>query len=317
MTADFGIYIKTFRADYYLARALIASLEDHAPGVPIMMVPDDGYAEPTLWGLPVLHMEEPFFARLRGYLKKLWVFWGPYERFLYLDADQIALKSLTPLIDSALAREAPFMIVDENPSVLETFERGGEDAERNFRVAAGDPDLLARLDLPIDLRDFYPFASGDFVSSRNAFDLDEFKQLYEEIAALHREVGIGAPGTTREGPFSAEQGLINYLTYSTGIEIERIPTMFIWGGKSLADYRLAVDGPQDPRSHLFVHWGGCPRPSVLRRSVPDGELWQAYHRTFFDRHGSLVEHRKAWMENAVFGLKGRARSTASRLRGRS
>ena len=44
-----AIYVSTMRADYSLAKALIASIEEHLPSPRIYVIPDDDHTDPLKW----------------------------------------------------------------------------------------------------------------------------------------------------------------------------------------------------------------------------------------------------------------------------
>jgi len=317
-TIDFGIYIKTFRPDHYLAKVLIASIRHYLPDVDITIVPDDGYRRATLWGEKVLTLDGPFFSSLRGFYKKLWVFFGHYERFIYLDADMLALRPLQPLMDRVVAAKEPFFIANGGKSTLECFSNGTIDARRaKLAEGVGDPDLLKAFDPDYALDPLIPFNSGLFATHRGIFPLDEVRNTFCAAQQFHRVRGLPPLATSRQGVFMGDQGFINYLAYRNGRRPELLPDVFLWGGKSMREYRKIQNrGPAGPCQHLFVHWAGCPRPTLLHRRVPAGDAWIKHYFEYYRKYGSLATLFRDSATNVTSDLWRGARRLGSRWRTR-
>ena len=94
-TKDFGIYILTYPGDYHLATALIRSLQYFNRNIPIMVIPGEGFnRDDHPFDVPIMTIPEGFWDKLGHGSRKFWCFQGPFEKFLYLDADIICLRSL-------------------------------------------------------------------------------------------------------------------------------------------------------------------------------------------------------------------------------
>jgi len=278
MAGNFGIYIKTFRPDYHLAKALIASIRHFHPELDIMLVPDDGYAQSTLWGEKVLNVDDPFLLGLKGYYKKLWVFYGPFERFIYTDADALLLRPLSPIMVRMRECRERFFLACTETKTVRALANDPTKAAAICSNMLGNLRLIEDFDPAYDFQRVLPFPSGFFASHRGAIPLDVLKDSLEALDRYHRAHGLPdlseAKGQ-RWGVFNADQGLINYLFYRSGIAAEGLEDVFAWGGRPVEPIE-----PAQRYRNTFVHWAGCPRPSILRQGVPCGREWFRFYREF-------------------------------------
>ena len=278
-------------------------------------MPGDDYSASTLLGLPVLQLEGDIFRRLRGFFKKLWVLFGPYDRFLYLDADQIALKPLAPLIERICSAPRPFFIASLNQAIRrQMFEEGDEVRRALYEQRCGRVDLLEELDPGFDWCRTYPFSSGDFATHRDFIQLPALQSVFEAAQVLHRERNLPPLGCSREGLFGADQGLFNYLVYRSGVPPDLMPDLYLWGGMDRSTFEeLRARDRDDPLRHLFVHWGGCPRPTLLRRSVPAAVEWIRFYCQFYRDHGSPLDLVAGLTTHLIADLHRQLRDAAHQL----
>ncbi len=278
-----GIYIKTFERDYHLARALVSSIRRHSGSVPITIVPGDGHTRSQIWGENALVLDDPFLERLEGYFKKMWVFFGPYDRFVYLDADTLALKSVEPLLRYVAGLEEPFFAACRESKFDAAYEGDGEDARRAIvRDSVGDEALLAELDPGWRSEGFRPFNSSFFATHRSYVDKPTLRDVFEHANAINERHGKPRLYRSREGVFMGDQGLLNYLVWKTGVPPLSLPDVFVWGGR--ADAQLASPG-DSPLERVFVTWAGNLRPTLIRRSVPAGREWARDYVHHFRTNG--------------------------------
>src|SRR5262245_32836658 len=110
---EFGVYILTYPGDFHLSTVLVQSVRYVSPDVPITIIPGEGFdREDHPFDVPI--MPEPnghFWPRLGYQDRKFWAFQGPFERFLYLDADTICTKSLGSLRSRLTQQEDPFIYI--------------------------------------------------------------------------------------------------------------------------------------------------------------------------------------------------------------
>jgi hypothetical protein len=102
------------------------------------------------------------------------------------------------------------------------------------------------------------FNSGLFASSRQTISTEDLIDLY------HREINFYAQVLNKQFSgrcmdlFFGDQGKINYLVNKKNGTIKPLcPIGFKWGGEAaVTDEELLY------RQYSFIHWAGCPRPSV-------------------------------------------------------
>jgi hypothetical protein len=279
-----AIYITTTRPNYYLCKALIASLEVHADRPAIYILPEDDYAKETMFGYPVWRPQDPRVLALNYYFTKLRIFWGPAERFLYLDADMLALKDIRGLLQFIDSFKAPFVMVynqtDHAKKWKEETQIGRADIHRQW---VGDADWIRRFDPSYDIPEAMPFESGFFCASRNAINHDAFLDTFERAVRFNSAQGeIRALTQARRALFNqADQGFLNYFTTRNNIKIERLDDVCLWGGNALRfDARDQLKGPF---AGLFCHWAGCPRPGpwpIRLVRIPAHREWRKHYFAF-------------------------------------
>ena len=276
---SFGIYIKTHRPDYHLAKGLIASLWEHAPGCPITLIPDDGYESDTHWGMPAMRSKDPFVQRLKGYYKKLWVFFGLCSRFIYIDSDMPALAPFSAL--GALVRNArkPFLYVCAEQKFVDIFSRHNQiqkNAARQKHV--GELELLATFDPADDPQAAFPFNSSFFVTTRDIFPVGFLHKRFKAVEAFHNPTADKSLCFSREGLFMGDQGFLNYLLAKRQVQPSLLLDLWHWGGRE-APPDVEQQRKVDPLKHLPVHWAGCPRPSVWSGNVPLRSQWRESYKS--------------------------------------
>jgi lipopolysaccharide biosynthesis glycosyltransferase len=311
MSENFGVYIKTFKPDHYLARTLIASIRHYAPGVDITLIPDDGFTAPTLWGEKVMNTDDPFLLGLKGYYKKLWVFFGPYERFLYLDADTLALRPMGGLIDKIMNQDKAVCCVCAESKIMAALVESGEKAtDAIIENTIGNPRLLEALDPSYRFRERFPFNSGFFAADRSAVSMAKLKETVDHVGEIHRECGAPPLGNSRNGVFYGDQGMINYLMYANNIQLNTLTDIFVWGGK---DFSSHTEDEHNPFRNMFVHWAGCPRPNFTARNVPAGKEWIRFYREYYrtQPYSTFVKNTVA---NVFSDIRSRGRKRLSAIR---
>ena len=109
----FGVYILTYPGDFHLSTVLVQSIQGVSPGVPVMIIPGEGFErDDHPFEVPVMAVPTGGFWPELGHMdRKFWAFQGPFETFLYLDADTICTGSLDPLIRRIARLEEDFILV--------------------------------------------------------------------------------------------------------------------------------------------------------------------------------------------------------------
>jgi hypothetical protein len=287
-----GIYILTYPGDYHLALALIESLRHFAPAVPVMVIPGVGVdRDDHPFDVPLMPEPDGFWAEMEHYDRKFWAFQGPFERFVYLDADVICTRPLKPLIERIEAEPGPFLMAhiraeaDEWHAVLSdpTDPRHAQYLER-VPWQLGHVDRLREFDREYSPYAHYPFNAGVFASRRLTIGEGTLEDLYaREAEFLARR--LNKPFRFAERSlFFGDQGRLNYLVEKLGIELRPLAPYghFQWGGDPFSISVEAGLGGEAP--YTFIHWAGTPVPSpsvfchapLLRLFVPGWELPPAY-----------------------------------------
>jgi hypothetical protein len=92
---EFGIYVMTYPGDFHLSIPLIRSIRYFHPDISITIIPGEGFDhEDHPFDVEILPLPDGFWGTVGHQSRDFWAFQGPYERFLYLDADIICTGSL-------------------------------------------------------------------------------------------------------------------------------------------------------------------------------------------------------------------------------
>ncbi|ASC69666.1 uncharacterized protein XM38_005950 [Halomicronema hongdechloris C2206] len=267
-----GVYIVANDRVADNAIALLSSLRQHDPDLPVILIPFDRQYQ-TIAALlerhyqthifPDLGFLEQFtqtiadifprdFLKLPNKMRKLAVWFGPLEHFLYIDTDIITFQPLSQTLD--FLQQADFICCDyhwKGRGLAEVFSPTVPEQALFSDEALGDV-----------------FNSGFWGSKRGLFTLDQMTSLLQECAD-HREYFDFSSGTT-------DQPIMNFLVLKA-IERRLNITKVVsgepgsWAGSShfsQVDHRL-YDGDRPLR---YLHWAGTP----MRPGGPYWDLWHHY-----------------------------------------
>jgi hypothetical protein len=276
-TASYGLFTLANDGVLDWAIALFESVRELAPELPLQVIPYDDRQSalaPVVerFGFSYCASEEAdrlheigrrFYPgndfAARGF-RKLAAFRGPFARFLFLDADVVALSPLGRLLADVDRSGADLVHFDTD---LDQVYRPG--AERDRFVAAG-----AR-----------GFNCGLFAGRRGAVPVDDFDRILTEL---------GPSWSERLVP-NAEQPFLNFFADRARLNV--IPAHELapghcstcWaavGRIALEDgvYRLRGTGRWDEGWRLYcAHWAGFP----LGPEIPNRELWERFHSAGAER----------------------------------
>lgn len=267
---SFGIYIQTYPGDFHLSLPLVKSLQYFHPDVPIMIIPGEGFdfsSHP--FDIPIMPIPDGFWAQLGHQDRDFWCFQGPFETFLYLDADIICVKPIGVLIDRIKQQTGDFIFVTEWLPPEKWREATSDPSHEHHKAirhlpprVIGNISKLKLFDPEYDPLVRMPFTSGVFASRRLAI-----KEA--DVEALHR-AEIQFHVTELKKPFSwktlhlfeRDQGRLNYL-----VEKLRIPVLDLkpGGWEKYGGLPLSVsveDLESGQHDFQFIHWAGSPRPSL-------------------------------------------------------
>jgi hypothetical protein len=264
-----GIYVMTHPGDYHLSTVLIRSLRYFGCDVPIMIIPGEGVdRNDTPFDVPIMPHPAGFWSEMGHIDRKFWAFQGPFEKFLYLDADMICTRSVMPFLSRLAGHTGTFIHVQ---LLL---------ADTEWRSALANPDhhlhkicvdrvpsqlgnvaALAAFDSSFDPYGRYPFNAGAFASTRDTLTEADFQDHHNREVAFF-ESRLRTPYSWKSHQlFFADQGRLNYLVDRLGIERHSLypDGNYQWGGEAVElrlDTVLAGDA-----DCTFMHWAGTPRPS--------------------------------------------------------
>ena len=111
-SGEFGVYILTYPGDYHLSSMLVRSIQQVSPAIPIMIIPGEGFDHHDHpFDVPIMPVPPGFWAEIGHQDRCFWAFQGPFETFLYLDADMICTKSLESLRQRVVQQQGNFIYV--------------------------------------------------------------------------------------------------------------------------------------------------------------------------------------------------------------
>lgn len=267
-----GVYIVANDKVGENAIALLASLRQHDPHVPVYMIPfNDSYQRTfetlqRLYGVqlfPDLDFLNDFtqkisdifprdFLALPNKVRKLVAWFGPLDEFLYIDTDILFFEPVSDTL--SYLDQADFICCD--------YHFSGRKLRDVFSQTAIDQGIF-----PPTIVNAV-FNSGLWGSKKHCFTLEQMYELLGECAQ-HREYFDFSGGTT-------DQPIMNYLV------LKGIPNRLniaqanpnepgSWGGMKHFQTRahLLYDGERRLR---YLHWAGTPM-------IPGGpyrSLWEHY-----------------------------------------
>ncbi len=267
--SDTGIYILTYPGDYHLSKALIRSLKFFNPDIPIMIIPGEGVnRDDHPFDVPLMPTPGGFWEQMKHIDRKFWAFQGPFEKFLYVDADIICTRSIMPFLEQLGQQDGKFINVqmtindeDWSQSVDNVEHERHELSLQRVRSQIGNVDVLKDFDPDYDPYAHYPFNAGLFASSRLAIDEKAFESLHKREQEFFKKKLDKEFAWNSHDLFFADQGRLNYLVDQLNIPRKTLYPygQYYWGGRArefLLDQVLAGKSESN-----FIHWAGCPRPS--------------------------------------------------------
>ncbi len=256
--APFGFVTGCHAGDKFMVQATLASMRHYCPNVPICLVVDGIFDVSDLeqeYDLIVLRISELPMAEMReliggNYRAKLAAMWeGPFEFYVWLDADAIVWGDFTPQV----RRDLDFQIFWKEAERLAMPA-----APDGFQHFYFDPDLLQKYDTAFQWRGHNYFCSGAFACRRNAIPFAEW-------------VRVEAWAKQTDGLFAwGEMGRLNYLVHAKAqrgeIKIASADLQHVWAhhGKQELEQDCANGGwhfPQIIRRPRVAHF--CYRKPFL------------------------------------------------------
>lgn len=259
---SFGIYVLCHRGDYRLVSGCLESLRRSAGGVPICLLIDGDLATQQLeaqYGCRVIRRRDVRNERLRnesfggwGYTKMIPFWEGPFDRFLYLDADTVMIGDVCSIGRTSNA--------DVVIPAIPDFHYNRESISTHWV----DAHFIGREQAEFRLLGWPYFVTGVFFGRRGIFDLGQYLLL---LALQRRE----PHRSFRAG----EQGILNYLIFSAAqagrlsyevAEFQSWPLFMPRDG--IRRINEAMRAPAEGASSLatVLHYI-CVKPSLLQERV--------------------------------------------------
>jgi hypothetical protein len=216
----------------------------------ITLFPDLGFLETLTHDVATIFSED--FLALPNKMRKLAVWFGPLDRFLYIDTDIIVFDQMKVALDSL--EDYDFICCD--------YHHSGRGIQDIFSPLVLEQDIFTAS----DLQDI--FNSGFWGSKKSALAYETLKTILQDCA-MHRPYFDFSRKTT-------DQPILNYLVLKTmpkRLNLVRLPDWSAgsWAGSPHFQQRgqLLYDGD---RPLKYLHWAGTP----MRAGGPYRELWETY-----------------------------------------
>ena len=270
MASDsFGIYILTYPGDFHLSTILVRSIQQVSPALPIMIIPGEGFdLDNHPFDVPVMPIPSGFWAEIGHQDRDFWAFQGPFETFLYLDADTIVVRSLDDLARRIAAQEGDFFYaqaeMDDEQWRAVIQDPTHPDHDRYLQIIANDvgPGPLAEFDPDHDFLAHQTFNSGVFASRRLAIKESDLASLNEAERKFYRE-SLGKDEWTWKSSelFFRDQGRLNYLIHKLSIPLFPLAPELLWVSGARAVSVSLKDVENNASDFHVIHWMGAKSPT--------------------------------------------------------
>ena len=265
---EFGIYILTYRGDFHLSSVLVRSIRQVSRAIPIMIIPGEGFDhDEHPFDVPIMPQPTGFWAEMGHMDRCFWAFQGPFETFLYLDADMICTRSLDDLRARIVRQQGNFIYV--HPAI----------SDQDWLALSNDPDHpdhqhlarqvkreigrapLTQFDPGYNVFKNYPFNAGLFASRRLAITEADFASLNQAERAFYRDCLKKDWSWHSSELFFRDQGRLNYLVNKLSIPVFRLrPQLVCLAGASAIQVSFDDVARESCDFHL-IHWMGAMSPS--------------------------------------------------------
>ena len=208
-----------------------------------------------------------FWAEIGHQDRCFWAFQGPFDTFVYLDADMICTKSLESLRRRITQQQGNFIYVhtsigDQDWLTLINDPDSSDNqkyARQVKREIGRDP--LMQFDPSYDLFANCPFNSGVFASRRFAITESDLASLNEAERDFYRESLKKEWNWRSSELFFRDQGRLNYLVSKLAIPTFRLrPDLVCRAGGDAIQVSFDEVARDSCDFHL-IHWMGSMSPS--------------------------------------------------------
>jgi hypothetical protein len=271
---DFGIYILTYPGDFHLSAVLVRSIQHVNPDIPIMIIPGEGFdLDDHPFDVSIMPEPTGFWAEIGHQDRCFWAFQGPFETFLYLDADMICTKSLENLRQRVVQQQGSFIFVQPSISdeqwlalIHDPNHPEHQKWARRLKREIGR-DCLTKFDPDYEIFANRPFSSGVFASRRFAITESNVQSLNQAEREFYRD-SIKKTWTWKSSKvFFRDQGRLNYLVNKLSIPVFRLRSELICLAGASAIQVSFDDVERNLCEFHMIHWAGSVNPSPSWFSV--------------------------------------------------
>ncbi len=256
MKDEFGIIITTYNGDFYFTKALLASIKNFMPDVPICLIQDGDFSLEEVRSIyNITHVVKRETATnefvkqncFRSRCSSLVAFTeSPFKKFLYLDSDLVLWGNILQHIK---IDEADFIHnIPHEPYSDKIYKGQYFDAEKLFEYTEG-----------FDWKDCHFFNSGVFIARKNLFEQKEF----EDIVRLWKKDRTLLP--------TDPQSILNVLVFRNQkkekIKVSEAPLQTVVPviGAEELKRRFAFSNEEPVvREDTVIHWAGM-KPFMTNR----------------------------------------------------
>jgi len=259
-----GVYFSANDAVYPWAVAFLNSFRMFNPELRLILIPFNDECEQLLELKDPYRFEvytDPAFERLEAigeafelghtptgpfWFRRYAAFWGPLDEFMYLDARQVILADLRPLLEAPRRHGFDFMHYD--CALDQVYEPGPFRREMLRQNRARG------------------FNSGRWASQKGLFTIEEFEGLAEGALQVRDQLN----------PRNTDQAFINYCCDAKPVQYGHFAEVLDglcqhgWAGQRGTvyrdgdTYRLWDYGGLEHKKRLaLLHWAGCERGPMM------------------------------------------------------
>lgn len=270
MASDtFGIYILTYPGDFHLSSMLVRSIQQVSPDIPIMIIPGDGFDRNNHpFDVPIMPEPKGFWAEIGHQDRDFWAFQGPFETFLYMDADTLCVKSLDSLAQRIAGQQGDFIYVQpwmpDEDWLAVVRDPSHPDHECYLQKVRRDigPDALLKFDPDHDFFGQRTFNSGVFASRRLAIKESDLASLNRAERTFYRNTLKLDEWTWKSSDlFFRDQGRLNYLVHKLAIPVFPVSPELVCRRGADALRVSFEDVENDACDFHVMHWMGSKSPS--------------------------------------------------------
>jgi hypothetical protein len=266
----FGIYVMTYPGDYHLSTMLVRSIQQVSPDLPIMIIPGEGFdLNDHPFDVPILPLPSTgFWAEIGHQDRDFWAFQGPFETFLYLDADTIVVKSLDDLAKRISKQAGDFIYIHtwvEDEQWRRVIQDPQHPQHQEFRQTVSrdiGQGPLAEFDPGHDFFAHKTFNSGVFAGRRSAIKESDLASLNEAERTFYRTaLGINDWSWKSSELFFRDQGRLNYLVRKLSIPTYPLEPELICVSGASSVYVPLEDVENNSCAFHVIHWMGSKSPT--------------------------------------------------------